>query len=313
MDIAERNVTPAAARVWWVTLIAGVAWLLIAWAVLRANMTSLATVGVLLGLVFLGAAVNEAYSAMYVEGGWKILHYVLAVILLLGAIWAFVEPVCTFFALASVLGLILFIQGIFDVTRGLAARGVDPYWWAAVLSGTLLILLAFWVSASDRVYALQRRAFLILFWVGFMALLRGINELMFAFGLRHAERMLRNAWGRTRIERYPCLTVPWPRGRTNAAAADASVAPTFTVPRSRPGRISGRSTTNAVAGRTSSGAPEIGAVARPTAMPVSRSSAAAHATNARRQRAWIGSAAGTETVPASTTSSFDRPIGPARR
>jgi hypothetical protein len=41
-----------------------------------------------------------------------------------------------------------------------------------LVTGILLILLAFWVSGSDRVYALAQRTYLILFWVGFLALFR---------------------------------------------------------------------------------------------------------------------------------------------
>ena len=65
-----------AARYWWVMLIAGVAWLVVAWIVLRADVGSLAAVGVLIGCVFLTAGVNEAALATVVSSGWKILHYV---------------------------------------------------------------------------------------------------------------------------------------------------------------------------------------------------------------------------------------------
>ena len=57
-----------------------------------------------------------------------------------------------------------------------------------LITGILLILLAFWVSGSDRVYALAQRAYLILFWVGFLALFKGITQIMMAFGIRHAGR-----------------------------------------------------------------------------------------------------------------------------
>src|SRR5574341_945379 len=52
-----------AARWWWAPLVAGIIWLLIAWVVLRANVTSLATVGVLVGVVFFVAAVTEGALA----------------------------------------------------------------------------------------------------------------------------------------------------------------------------------------------------------------------------------------------------------
>jgi uncharacterized membrane protein HdeD (DUF308 family) len=63
---------------------------------------------------------------------------------------------------------------------------VNPYWWIGLVTGILLLLLAFWVSGSDRVYALAQRAYLILFWVGFMALFKGITQIVMAFGIRHA-------------------------------------------------------------------------------------------------------------------------------
>ena len=55
----ERMITREAARYWWVFLVTGILWLLIAWMVLRLNASSIATVGVLLGVVFLFAAINE--------------------------------------------------------------------------------------------------------------------------------------------------------------------------------------------------------------------------------------------------------------
>jgi hypothetical protein len=36
------------------------------------------------------------------------------------------------------------------------------------------------------VYALAQRTYLILFWVGFLALFRGFNQIFLAFGVRHA-------------------------------------------------------------------------------------------------------------------------------
>jgi|SRR5262245_66165766 len=52
------------------------------------------------------------------------------------------------------------------------AREGARYWWLNLITGILLVLLAFWVSGSDRVYALAQRTYLILFWVGFLALFR---------------------------------------------------------------------------------------------------------------------------------------------
>jgi uncharacterized membrane protein HdeD (DUF308 family) len=174
------------ARYWWIPLATGVAWLIVAWLVLRLNETSISTVGVLIGIVLIAAGINEAAIAAVVPGGWKVWHIIMAVIFLLGGLWGLIRPVNTFFALASVLGLVLIFYGAFEVARAIYTRTINPYWWINLITGILLIMLAFWVSGSDRVYALRQRAYLILFWVGFMALFKGITQIMLAFGIRRA-------------------------------------------------------------------------------------------------------------------------------
>jgi uncharacterized membrane protein HdeD (DUF308 family) len=173
-----------AARWWWAPLAAGVIWFVIAWMVLRADYTSLVTVGIILGVAFLVSAINEVGLAAVMGGGWAVWHVVLAVILFLGALWAFVRPVNTFFALASVLGLLLLLQGVFTIMRGVALRDETEYWWLDLVGGSLITLLGLWVSSSDGVWNLNSRATFILLWVGFMAIFRGISDIGLAMALR---------------------------------------------------------------------------------------------------------------------------------
>jgi uncharacterized membrane protein HdeD (DUF308 family) len=182
----ERMIVRQWARYWWLFLVSGIVWLLIAWVVLRGDQTSIAAVGVLIGVVFLLAGINEVGMAAVVPGGWKVWHYILAVLFILAGLWGFIRPVNTFFALASVLGLILIFYGASEIIQAIASRAVNPYWWLNLILGILLVLLAFWVSGSDRVYALAQRTYLILFWVGFFALFRGFSQIFMAFTVRHA-------------------------------------------------------------------------------------------------------------------------------
>ena len=182
MFLAERS------KYWWVALLVGIAWLVIAWIVLRADIRSLTTVGILLGALFIAAGASEIAAGSVMGGGWKVLHYIIAAIFLLGGIWAFIRPVNTFFALVSVLGLVLLLQGAFEIIQSVSSRGENPLWWLGLVAGILLILLAFWVSGSDRVFNLQARTYLVLFWVGLMAIIRGITTIVLAFTIRSAGR-----------------------------------------------------------------------------------------------------------------------------
>jgi uncharacterized membrane protein HdeD (DUF308 family) len=170
---------------WWVFLITGIAWLLIAVIVLQFDVTSVATVGFLIGALFVFAAINEFIAAQLVEG-WGWLHWVLAVLFLLGAVWSFIHPRDSFLALASVLGLILVFGGTLEIIRSTMSRALNPLWGLGLVVGILELLLGFW--ASQQYY--PARAALILVWVGFFALFRGIGQIVLAFGVRKEERVM---------------------------------------------------------------------------------------------------------------------------
>lgn len=185
----EAFVEREAGKYWWLFLLAGIAWIFISWLVLRMNITSLATVGVLIGVLFFLASFHEIMIGSIRHGGGKVWHYILAVIFFLGGLWAFIRPVNTFFALVSVLGLVLILYGTMEIVSSIATRAVNPYWWIGLIAGILLVLLAFWVSGSNRVYNLTSRTYLILFFVGFFALFRGISQIVLAFTIRHAGKV----------------------------------------------------------------------------------------------------------------------------
>ena len=177
-----------AGRWWWVPLVTGTAWFVIGWAVLRAEVVSLETVGLLVGFVFLGISLTEALLVWLFHGGWRVMHAVLAAVYLLGAGWAFVRPVDTFFALASVLGLLVLLQGFSSIAQAIGMRGVSSYWGLVLFSGILMTGLGLWISTSDRVWTLAARAAFVLLWVGFMAVFRGIQDVTIAFTILDASK-----------------------------------------------------------------------------------------------------------------------------
>src|SRR5262245_55467324 len=73
---------------WWIFLLTGIGWLILAWIALRFAPASIPTVGVLLGVYFLVATINEFFIAS-VMPSWRWLHILVAIIFLFGAIWSF--------------------------------------------------------------------------------------------------------------------------------------------------------------------------------------------------------------------------------
>jgi uncharacterized membrane protein HdeD (DUF308 family) len=168
---------------WWLFLVTGVAWLIISWVVLRFTPASITTVGVLLGVLFLLAAVNDFMIAA-VGHGWRWAHILLGVLFVAGAIWAFARPFNAFWSLASVLGLLLILKGTLDLITAVMTRDVNSTWWLGMLAGILELLLGFWASQQR----FPARGALLLLWIGFFALFRGISEIVIAFGVRSRQR-----------------------------------------------------------------------------------------------------------------------------
>jgi uncharacterized membrane protein HdeD (DUF308 family) len=167
---------------WWIFLLTGIAWLIIAWVVLRFTPASVATVGVLLGVLFLVATINEFFIAA-VLSSWRWLHVVMGIIFLFGAGWSFARPYDAFWTLASILGLLLIFRGTLDIITSVSTREVNPTWWLGLVVGILEIFLGFWAAQQYR----PVQGALLLIWVGFFAIFRGISEIVVAFELRRAQ------------------------------------------------------------------------------------------------------------------------------
>ena len=167
---------------WWMFLVTGIAWLIIAVMVLRFTPASINTVGVLMGVLFLLGGFNEFLEAS-IRHSWRWAHVVMGVLFVIGAIWAFARPFNAFWALASVLGLLLIFKGTLDVIGSVMTKDVNPSWWLGLVTGILELVLGFWASQQD----FPARGALLLLWVGFFALFRGISEMVIAFELRHRQ------------------------------------------------------------------------------------------------------------------------------
>jgi uncharacterized membrane protein HdeD (DUF308 family) len=168
---------------WWLFLITGIAWLIISVMVLRFTPASINTVGILMGVLFLLAGFNE-FMIGSIMHSWRWAHILLGIFFIIGAIWAFARPFNAFWSLASVLGLLLIFKGTLDIISAVMTKDVNPSWWLGLVAGILELILGFWASQQ----AFPARGALLLLWVGFFALFRGISEIVIAFEVRSRQR-----------------------------------------------------------------------------------------------------------------------------
>jgi uncharacterized membrane protein HdeD (DUF308 family) len=183
-----RQAATMATSLWWLVILAGVAWFLISLVVLRFDTTSVTTVGILLGFVLLGAGLNEVMELMVVDS-WRWLHIAMAVLFFGGSVWCFVSPDDAFWSLASILGLLLVLKGTMDIVISVEMKGLNPVWGLGLATGIIEVLLGFW--ASQQYY--PARAALILIWVAFMAIFRGSADIVTGIQLRKAHKAIATA------------------------------------------------------------------------------------------------------------------------
>jgi Short repeat of unknown function (DUF308) len=168
------------ARYWWVELLLGVVWLVIAVVVLKFNHASVVTVGVLTGVLFLAFAAEEFALATLDDGATRWLWAIFGVLLAVAGVLALINPVSTFAGFAEILGFVFLLIGIMWTVQAFAQRAFNNLWWMTLVAGILMIVLAFWTTGE---FFLER-AYTLLIFTGIWALMKGITDIVRAFQLR---------------------------------------------------------------------------------------------------------------------------------
>lgn len=167
-------------KFWWLYLITGVAWLIIAVLILQIDTDSVVTVGLIVGLMFLFAGIQNFVLASVTPGGWKILWIVFGVLLVLAGLWAIFNPGATFLALADSLGFLFLIVAVFWIIEAFVSKGENDLWWLGLISGAIMAVLAFWLSGQFLI----EKAYTLLIFAGIWALMSGVIDVVRAFQVR---------------------------------------------------------------------------------------------------------------------------------
>jgi uncharacterized membrane protein HdeD (DUF308 family) len=183
MLFEEREVIEEAADRWWLFLLTGICWLVVALLIFQWNYTTVYAISILFGVVAIGAAINEFIAIAFTTTGWKIVHAIMGVLFVIAGIWALVHPHNAFATLAALVGFFLLVKGVFDLMVAFMTKSQFELWWLQLIVGLLEIFLAFWVAGS-----FERSVILLVVYVGIVALSRGITEIFLAFKLKGLRR-----------------------------------------------------------------------------------------------------------------------------
>jgi uncharacterized membrane protein HdeD (DUF308 family) len=174
-----REVLRGLSKFWWLWLVFGIAWMVIALVILQFDDASITTVGVLIGLMFFVSGIQQfAIAGLVDRGGW--IFGVFGVLFIICGVISFISPENTFAAIADILGFLFLIVGIFWIIQAFGERPENDVWWLGLTAGILMIVLAFWTSGQ---FFIEKQYTLLVF-AGIWALMSGVTDITRAFQIR---------------------------------------------------------------------------------------------------------------------------------
>ena len=178
-DAAAREALRGISRLWWLWIVFGLAWIVVGVVILQFDDASVTTVGVIVGVMFLASGFQQfAVGSLAERGRW--LYWIFGVLFLIAGVLALISPENTFAALADILGFLFLLVGLFWILQAFAARELNELWWVGLISGILMVILAFWTGGQFFI----EKAYLLLVFAGIWALMQGFIDLVRAFQIK---------------------------------------------------------------------------------------------------------------------------------
>jgi uncharacterized membrane protein HdeD (DUF308 family) len=173
------------AKLWWLWLVTGIAWLVAALVILQFDQASITTVGIIIGCLFAFAALQQfAQAAFAPRLRW--LWALFGVLFVIAAVVCFVNPEETFAGIADMLGFLFLLLGIWWMVRAFLERPLNPLWWLGLISGVLMTCMAFWTAGQFFI----EKAYILLDFAGIWALMEGISSIVRAFAVRELHKSI---------------------------------------------------------------------------------------------------------------------------
>ena len=131
--------------------------------------------------MFLFAGAQQLTLA-FVADRLRWLWALFAVLFLLAGVVCFANPEDTFAGLADILGFLFLIVGVWWTIGAFLQKESSSLWWLGLLSGILMVVLAFWTSGQFFI----EKAYTLLVFAGIWALMQGVTDIVRAFQMRSA-------------------------------------------------------------------------------------------------------------------------------
>jgi len=184
-DPAARAAVAGVAKWWWLLLLSAALWLVIGIIVLQLDLTSVATVGYLVGFMLVFTGIEQFMVASAAEG-YKWAWILFGVFFLLGGLWMVVNPIGGAAALASSLGFLFVMIAIFWMIEAFATKGANPLWWLTLLSAVVMLGMGIWVGSQG----LLEKGITLLVFAGVWALMHAVGDVIRAFQLRKLGKLV---------------------------------------------------------------------------------------------------------------------------
>jgi uncharacterized membrane protein HdeD (DUF308 family) len=173
-------------NLWWLWVLTGVAWIVVALVVLQFDQASITTVGVLIGIMFLFAGVQNLFFGALAGGAMKWVLWIFAVLFIAAGVISFIHPKNTFAGVADILGFLFLLVGVFWTIQAFVEREVNDLWWFGLIAGIALIILAFWTDGQFFIH----KAYILLVFAGIWALFHGVGDIIRGFQIRRLKTLL---------------------------------------------------------------------------------------------------------------------------